>query len=285
MSTEINSTLTLTPSASPSRNSGHVLTAAPAASINKQSIAQSFGASAASYHSGAALQRNVGNNLLELMLGQPPRLLDLVTGPGHFSRALAQRCQHLIGIDIAPQMLSFARDTNPSLDISWLAGDVEQLPLANNSVDGIFSSLMLQWVHDLAQAFSESQRVLKPGGRLVMSTLVDGTLAELADAWAQVDQFQHVNRFMPSAQLSQTIAASGFKLVSFEVQPTVVWYDDVISLMRDLKAIVANQTASKQRGLMGKQQLRLLKDSYEKYRVAGQLPATYQVVYAVLEKS
>ena len=74
MSTEINSTLTLTPSASPSRNSGHVLTAAPAASINKQSIAQSFGASAASYHSGAALQRNVGNNLLELMLGQPPRL-------------------------------------------------------------------------------------------------------------------------------------------------------------------------------------------------------------------
>jgi len=267
-----------------SPNQDAVIESAPAGAINKQSIARSFGSSAASYHSGAALQRNVGDNLIELIAGNLPRLLDLGTGPGHFSAALQQRCQQLVGIDIAPPMLAYAREQHPQLAISWLAGDAEQLPLVSNCVDGIFSSLMLQWTHNLGQALSEAHRVLKPGARLVMSTLVAGTLGELADAWAQVDNHQHVNRFMPQQQLSQIIADSGFSQLHFEVRPTVVWYNDVMSLMRDLKAIGANQTASTKRGLMGKQQLSVLKQSYEKYRINGQLPATYQVVYAVLEK-
>jgi malonyl-CoA O-methyltransferase len=257
---------------------------APAADIEKKSIARRFGASAASYYCGAALQRNVGNNLLELMAKNHDVLLDLGAGPGHFSRPLQQRCRQLIGIDIAPPMLEFARQKNSMLDAYWVAGDAERLPLVSNTLDGIFSSLMLQWTHNLAQALKEAKRVLKPGAQLVMSTLIDGTLAELAQAWSQVDNHQHVNSFMTQAELERIIAISGFKVNSFEVMPTVVWYDDVISLMRDLKAIGANQTAKAKRGLMGKQQLALLKHGYEPYRVNGKLAATYQVVYAVLEK-
>lgn len=258
----------------------------PAAGINKESIARCFGASAGSYDSGAALQRSVGHRLLSLTRPCAEGvLLDLGTGPGYFSAALADRCRQLIGLDIAPQMLEFAGARNARLDAWWLAGDAEHLPLASGSISGIFSSLMYQWTHDFGRALSEAHRVLRPGGQLALSSLVDGTLSELVNAWAGVDNHQHVNAFMPSAHLEQIIAQSGFKICHLEIKPQVIWYDDVVALMKDLKAIGANQTARSQRGLMGKEQLMLLKQGYEPYRVTGRLPATYQVVYAILEKN
>lgn len=268
------------------KHSGSRLDLAPAAQIEKRSIAQSFGASASSYNSGAALQRLVGNRLLDLTRAcRQGILLDLGTGPGYFSSALAERCQQLLGLDISPQMLEFAQRQNADISPWWLAGDAEHLPLAGDSIAGIYSSLMLQWTHDFAQALREAKRVLQPGGQLAFSSLVDGSLFELVNAWRQVDNHQHVNSFMTQAQLDKAIAQSGLKVCHLEVKPQVIWYQDVVSLMKDLKAIGANQTARSRRGLMGKQQLRLLKQGYEKYRREGRLPATYQVVYAVLEKS
>ncbi|NRA70436.1 MAG: malonyl-ACP O-methyltransferase BioC [Gammaproteobacteria bacterium] len=253
--------------------------------INKQSIAESFGASASSYDSGAALQRSVGNKLLELTKAcDKGILLDLGTGPGYFTSALSDRSQQVIGLDIATPMLQFAQARNQQIDCWWLAGDAENLPLANECVSGVFSSLMLQWTHDLAQALAESQRVLQVTGQIAFTTLLNGTLSELASAWSRVDQHQHVNSFMDLGQIEQIINHSGFKLCHMELKPQVVWYDSVVGLMKDLKAIGASQTAHAQRGLMGKSQLQALKQGYEPYRCNGKLPATYQVLYVVLEK-
>ena len=253
--------------------------------IDKSVIADSFGASASSYDSGAALQRSVGNQLLSFT--QPCHqgvLVDLGTGPGYFSTALNDRCGQYIGVDIAPKMLEFAKTRNRNNDMWWLTADAESLPLATASIDGIFSSLMLQWVHRLPSALAQAMRVLKSGGQFALSTLVDGTLLELQRAWSQVDDYQHVNSFLSLIELQTIVADSGFKLVHFENKPHTVWYDDVIDLMRDLKAIGANQTAQSGRGLMGKTQLKTLRNGYEIYRRQGRLPATYQVVYVVLEK-
>lgn len=253
--------------------------------INKQSIADTFGASATSYDSGAALQRSVGNKLLQLTDAcHDGILLDLGTGPGYFTSALSDRSQQVIGLDIATPMLQFAQVRNQHLECWWLAGDAENLPLANECVTGVFSSLMLQWSHDLAQALAESRRVLQVTGHMAFTTLLDGTLSELESAWSQVDQHQHVNSFMDFSQIEQIINRSGFKLCHIELKPQVVWYDSVIDLMKDLKAIGASQTAHAQRGLMGKSQLQALKQGYEPYRSNGKLPATYQVLYVVLEK-
>lgn len=152
------------------------------------------------------------------------------------------------------------------------------------SVDGIFSSLMLQWVHDLSKALREAYRVLSPGSEFNFSTLLDGTLFELVCAWQQVDNLQHVNTFLTKQVLEQIIDASEFELASFEQVPQTLHYDSVIALMRDLKAIGANNTANKNQGLMGRSALKKLGQGYEQFRTPAGLTATYQVAYCRLIK-
>lgn len=259
---------------------------APASAIDKKAISHAFSNSAASYDSGAALQRRVGSQLIK-QLKPANCILDLGTGPGYFTSDLAQRCNQLIGVDIAPNMLQFARARNndiTSQHVMWLAGDAEQLPMMSNSVNGIFSSLMLQWVHQLSAALNEAYRVLDAGGEFVFTTLVDGTLYELADAWSHVDDLQHVNSFLTYKALTQAIDDSPFELISLTVEPEVIYYQNVIDLMRDLKAIGANQTAAGTTGLMGRGALKKLSQGYEKYRTSRGLSTTYQVAFCRLCK-
>ncbi len=253
--------------------------------VDKRSISKSFGSSAATYDKGAALQRSVGNHLLELIPPANTTLMDLGTGPGYFSSALSDRSDTLIGLDIAPKMLEFAAMRNPSLDVNWLCGDAEHLPLASQSIDTIYSSLMLQWVHNLGNALQEAARVLKPGGKLCFSTLLNGTLHELACAWRFVDNEQHINSFLTREQIEQAIGQSGLDVELIECKPHYLYYDNVIGLMRDLKAIGANQTANKQSGLMGRSTLAKLEKGYAPFRTEQGLTTTYQVAYCVLTKS
>jgi len=256
---------------------------APANAIEKSKISAAFSNSAASYDSGAALQRRVGNKLLAQQQSVE-HLVDLGTGPGYFTSALHDKSLQLTGVDIAPQMLAFAKERNQHLSVEWLLGDAEALPLEDGSVDGIFSSLMLQWVHDLSKALSEAYRVLSPGSEFNFSTLLDGTLFELVCAWQQVDDSQHVNTFLTKQVLEQIIDASEFELASFEQVPQTLHYDSVIALMRDLKAIGANNTANKSQGLMGRSALKKLDQGYEAFRTPAGLTATYQVAYCRLIK-
>jgi len=257
---------------------------APADAINKAAISHSFSNSAASYDSGAALQRRVGNQLLS-RLDKANTLLDLGTGPGYFTSALHDKSEQLIGLDIAPNMLRFARDRNKQLRVTWLAGDAEKLPLTDRSVNSIYSSLMLQWVHQLSKALEEAYRVLDDGGQFVFSTLLDGTLFELAQSWTAVDDAQHVNTFLRKSELAKIIANSEFELQALDVQPQIIYYSSVLALMRDLKAIGANQTANHSQGLMGRGALKKLAQEYELFRTSDGLTATYQVAFCTLVKS
>jgi malonyl-CoA O-methyltransferase len=61
------------------------------------------------------------------------------------------------------------------------------MPLADNSVAHIFSSLALQWCENIPALMFEIERVLQPGGTAVIATLGPDTLRELRSAWAKVD--------------------------------------------------------------------------------------------------
>lgn len=67
--------------------------------------------------------------------------------------------------------------------VEWLVADAESLPFPSDSFDVVFSNLMVQWCDDPRTVFAECRRVLRPGGRLVLSTLLEGTLTELKQAW------------------------------------------------------------------------------------------------------
>ena len=180
-------------------------------------------------------------------------------------------------------MLTFAR----SKDRSWrsrqryLCADAEALPVANDSVDLVFSSLTFQWCNDLDAVFAECCRVLKPNGLLLFSSLGPDTLHELRAAWAAVDPSPRINQFIDMHDVGDALIRAGFSSPVLECDVTTVNYDDVYGVMRDLRGIGAvNSLNGRRRGLSTPSDLKRMALRYEDYRRDGRLPATYEVVYA-----
>ena len=254
---------------------------------DKRQVAASFSRAAASYDSVAELQRDVGTQLIQRLPTEfvPARWLDLGCGTGYFTRALASRFaeSHGVALDIAEGMLEHARPLGGAQH--FIAGDAERLPLQDSTCDLIFSSLAVQWCADFEAVLSEAFRVLKPGGIFAFASLCVGTLFELRDSWRQVDGMVHVNRFREFALYEQLSAASGLRTLSLQNQAHVLHYPDVRSLTHELKALGAhNLNPGRPGGLTGRARILGLVDAYEQFREASGLPATYQVVYVVLEK-
>lgn len=208
----------------------------------KQAIARGFGGACHTYDSASRLQKAMGDTLLAGIPGglSPETILDLGCGTGWFTRRLATEYPNaaITGADLAPGMLKQAQAAGPNAAV-WLNADAEQLPLADHSVDLIFSNLMIQWSRRPDVVLEECQRVLKPGGFLAISTLLDGTLHELKQAWAKADPGQaHVNRFV-SQQDWQTLTADILPGVELEVDSMILPYDSPMALNRELKDLGA----------------------------------------------
>ena len=254
--------------------------------IDKLAIAKSFGKAAERYDSVAHFQRWVGQQLLEKIPENGPEIIvDLGCGTGSFYGDL-KRCfsqADYYGVDLSEQMFRFASNKQ---EAHWLTGDAEKLPLKSHSVDLVFSSLSIQWSGDLSNLFDEVGRVLSDQGLFVFSTLVDGSLTELKQAWTQVDGIQHVNAFAQLSDYQKAIVSSKLQLVSLEQVEKVLHYEKVQQLTRELKTLGAhNITSHRSLKLTGKQRIQKFLTEYEKFRLDnGELPATYQVVFGVLCK-
>lgn len=255
---------------------------------DKRQVAASFSRAAASYDSVAELQRAVGAELLaHLPAGLvPQRWVDLGSGTGHFSRALAECFPQGQGtaVDIAEGMLRHARASGGASQ--YVCGDAEHLPLASASQQLIFSSLALQWCADFAAVLAEARRVLAPGGVFAFSSLCVGTLQELRDSWQAVDGFVHVNRFRRFEDYQALCAASGLEVLELRSERRVLHYRDLRQLTHELKALGAhNLNPGRPDGLTGRARVLALIEAYERWRDEQGLPASWQVVYGVLRQA
>lgn len=261
-------------------------------SIDKKQVRLAFSRAAAGYDSVAVLQREVCTRMLERLEYiklQPGRILDAGSGTGWGSRQLSTKypAAQLLALDIAVGMLQAARGHSgwwqkifSSAKQQHVCGDVEDLPLAGNSVEMVWSNLALQWCNDLPATFVELNRVLKVDGLLMFSTFGPDTLKELRLAFNGVDQHNHLNRFADMHDLGDMLTQSGFAEPVMDMEYLTLTYDDVRGILYDLKAIGAhNVTAGRRQGLMGKRAWAELLENYEQFRRDGKLPATYEVVY------
>lgn len=102
------------------------------------------------------------------------RVLDLATGTGWASRIVAQRFPGAIvtGVDIADQMLEHARAAaaKQSLAIEYRQADAEKLPFGDGELDAVVSTFGVMFASNQEAAASELARVVKRGGRVVLST-------------------------------------------------------------------------------------------------------------------
>ena len=100
---------------------------------------------------------------------EPGVALDAACGTGRFADFLAGRGHRVIGVDSSPDMLAHARRRVP--DGEFHLGELDRLPLADDSVDVIVCALALVHVPRLASVLAEFARVLRPGGDLVISDI------------------------------------------------------------------------------------------------------------------
>lgn len=99
-------------------------------------------------------------------------VVELGCGGGRCTVALANAGADVVGVDLSVNHIACADAlaAEHEADIDLVTGDVMTLPLAAERFDVAFNTWVFQWVDDIAAAFAEAHRVLRPGGRFVFST-------------------------------------------------------------------------------------------------------------------
>lgn len=267
--------------------------------FDQRQVRRAFSRAASGYDAAAALQREIESRLLESLEfhpakhgdKQPPRrVLDLGSGPGRAAAAMRRRWPRaqVLALDLALPMLRAARSQERwhplRRGVDRVCADARALPLAENSIDLLFSNLCLQWVEDLPAVFAGFRRVLRPGGLLLVSTFGPDTLHELRSAFAQADAAPHVSPFASIAQFGDALVHAGFRDPVLDRDATTTHYRDLPALMRELRALGAtNALQARRHTLTGKARFARAAAAYA--RESGDddrgLPATWETITAM----
>ncbi|MCG7199030.1 malonyl-ACP O-methyltransferase BioC [Marinobacter pelagius] len=249
----------------------------------KRDIAREFGRASKTYEQASRLQRRMGDAMLARLAEEnlaPRTILDLGCGTGWFTRKLQALFPEarVVGVDLSPGMIEKARTASPDR-IQWLTADAESLPFAAGSFDLVFSNLMIQWCHDPQSVLSQCRRLVTPNGRLAISTLLDGTLSELKQAWEVADPGQpHVNRF-EQPEIWRDITSDVLPGSELVTETKRLPYDSPMGLNRELKLLGAGfKGEGRRRSVTAPGRFKLMSRAYPSEK-DGCILATYESAF------
>lgn len=176
---------------------------------------------------------------LEPIMIEANRVVDLGSATGSALQALRQKFRgaHIIATDLSGDMLAEAdKKLGWFSRTSLLQADARALPFADQSIDVVFSNLMLPWLDDPAAGFGEIARVLRRDGLFVFATLGPDSLNVLRRAWRSVDDGPHVKRFLDMHDIGDAAVRAGLRDPVLDVDHLSVTYGDSNALFRDLTA-------------------------------------------------
>lgn len=253
--------------------------------LKRLKIIQRFNKAATSYNQFAVLYQEIGRRMLErmeLIRIQPLTIVDLGCGTGVLL-PLLKKCYpqaQVLGLDIASNMLSqAAKHSRWFRKPQLVCADAAVLPFAAESVDFVFSNMMLPWSIDIEKNLQEIYRVLKPGGLLMFTTFGPDTLKELRACWA--DSYTHVHPFIDMHDIGDILLHAHLADPVMDIEYFTLTYSAVQKLLHELKATGASNASSNALpGLTGKNKFQLCLTHYEKFRTPENLiPATFEIVY------
>jgi SAM-dependent methyltransferase len=168
---------------------------------------------------GANLGLGCGNPVALASLKEGETVLDLGSGAGFDCFLAATRVGdkgRVIGVDMTPEMLEKARENARkvnSTNVEFRLGEIENLPVADRSVDVVISNCVINLSPEKRRVFNETFRVLKSGGRLMVSDIV--LLKELPDVLKNsIEAYVGcLSGALLKDEYIRTIKAAGFKEV------------------------------------------------------------------------
>ena len=155
------------------------------------------------------------------------RVLDVACGTGTIARLAAERVGmsgRVSGLDVNAAMLHVARSLPSPGPIKWYETAAESVPLPDDSFDVIFCGLGLQFFTDKGAALREMRRVLKPGGRVYLSTAVPNAFMDVLDRAIARNVSKEASAFVRAvfslndpAELQALLTDAGFASVATRV--------------------------------------------------------------------
>jgi malonyl-CoA O-methyltransferase len=222
--------------------------------IDRRAARRRFRRAAHTYARFSRLEAEVAARMaerLDYVRLEPRRILDAGSGPPQ--RALPKRYPRalVISLDSALEMLPVR---------GWLAGilpsratavcaDLDKLPLADGSIDLVWSNMALHWLSDPLPAFKEFRRVLAPKGLAMFSTLGPDTLKELRAAAGE----RRVHAFIDMHDLGDMLLTAGLAAPVMDMEMLTLEYPSAELLLADLRG--SGQTSvrtDRARGLAGR---------------------------------
>jgi malonyl-CoA O-methyltransferase len=253
----------------------------PGPRLDRRRVRRGFARAAGSFDGADVLQTEVRERLLErldwLRLA-PRRILDLGAGTGRATPALAARFPEaeILSLDAVPAMLAVDRSRTPLA----VCGDATRLPLADASVDLVFSSLCIHWCEPLDAVFAEVRRVLRYPGAFSFATLGPESFRELRQAFAAVDDRPHVMGFPEPLGLVDGLVRAGFAEPVLDTDNLTITYPDLRAITADLRATgTTNADGDRRRGLLGPRAWARMAAAYAGFRTPdGRLPVSIEVL-------
>lgn len=242
-------------------------------------VARAFSRAAPRYDELATAQQRIGEGLWQMLPESTPSVLDVGCGTGYWTQRLAERypTARVIGVDIAPGMLEQAQKRPSRVD--WRQGDAVTLPVASTSIGLVFSSLALQWCADMDAVMQEFTRVLAPGGRAVITTLLDGTLEEIAFAWQRPEALL---AYKSAAHYGRAAESAGLDVVRQCEHHERYYYPDMRAVMASIKGVGAQ--VARPSAALTRRDVQAAAARMETRRTPQGLPVSYRCLTLTLER-
>jgi len=269
--------------------------------FDRRKVGSSFHRHADAYDRFASVQQRVVRRLMELLeahlAAAPCAVLDIGCGTGALSASLQGRYPQALccGLDLALNMVRQAAAKSGE-GCLFVNGDAEHLPFRGASFDLVVSASTLQWLDSLDGCLEECRRVVTKDGLIGMAFFGGTTLWELQESYREAlarrspgddPRVGRLHRFKGVAAVRQTLDRLGFgpALVTSEIE--MDHHPDVQALLRSIKGIGAGTASRGGAGGLGWRGIvNDMSEIYQRRFLAdGMIPATYEVIYLIIQQA